>query len=50
MKNQKGFVLPILIIIALLILAAIAYFFSPKSIGSLNVNMPAVSPTPKSTF
>lgn len=33
MQNQKGFILPILIIISLLILAVVAYFFSPKSIS-----------------
>ncbi len=40
MRNQKGFVLPILIIVSLLILVVVAYFFSPKSIGSLNVKKP----------
>jgi hypothetical protein len=33
MKNQKGFISPILIIISLLILALVAYFFSLKSIS-----------------
>jgi hypothetical protein len=42
MKNQKGFVLPILIIVSLLILAVVAYFFSPKSIS---VKLPNSSPT-----
>jgi hypothetical protein len=42
MHNQKGFVLLILIIVSLLILAIVAYFFSPKSIS---VKLPNSSPT-----
>lgn len=45
MKNQKGFVLPVLIIISLLILTVIVYFFSPKSLSSVNVKLPTASPS-----
>lgn len=40
MKNQKGFILPIIIIISLLILAVVAYFFSPNTI---NIKLPDTS-------
>ncbi len=43
-KTNKGFILPVLIIIGVLVLGIVAYFFSPKSISSLNVKMPTVSP------
>ncbi len=41
MHNQKGFVLPILIIVSLLILVVVAYFFSAKSIS---LKLPTSSP------
>lgn len=44
MHNQKGFVLPILIIVSLLILAVVAYFFSPKQISSVSVKTPTNLP------
>ncbi len=44
MKNQKGFIIPIVIILALIILAIITYFFSPKSI-SLNLPTPSADST-----
>ncbi len=44
MKNKKGLVLSILIIISLLILAVVAYFFSQKSLSSVNVKLPTGSP------
>lgn len=44
MKSQKGFVIPVAIIILLLILAVFAYLFSPKSLSSINVKSPISSP------
>ncbi len=51
MTNQKGFVLPILITVSLLILAVVAYFFSPKSITSkLPTSSPATSIDPTANW
>lgn len=44
MKKQKGFIIPIVIILALVILAVIVYFFSPKSISTISVKIPSSSP------
>ncbi len=44
MNNQKGYIIPVLIIIALIILGVVAYFLSPKSISSINVKMPVTPP------
>lgn len=41
-KTNKGFILPILIIIAVIVLGTIAYFFSPKSI---QLTLPSPSPS-----
>lgn len=46
MKNQKGLVLPILIIFALLVLGIVVYFYSPKSIS---LKLPVAYPTADST-
>lgn len=44
MKNQKGFIIPIIIIFVIIVLGAIAYFYSPKSTGSINIKIPTASP------
>ncbi len=49
MKNQKGFIIPVLILFSLVILGIISYFFSPKSINSVNVKIPSSLPTNPST-
>lgn len=43
-KINSGFIIPIIIILALIILGAIAYFFSPKQINSVSVKIPTSSP------
>ncbi len=47
MKNQEGFILPILIVLALVTLGIIVYFFAPKSISlTLPINSPKASILP----